>query len=187
MTIYRLGDQQVDLLPYVREAIATLGFVQEGAAEWLAGQIAVHADRTNGRSIRDAGTRLTQAERAERGLPPWNGHLSHEVWGALTDAGREAPVERFDDTCWRALRGARQRLQAERAGRILRPRGMFAGILMSAAPRVGLCDVGLAHVGEFTPTPPELPFHGCDRHVCGCMWRAITKTEAEKKGLASFY
>lgn len=187
VTIYRLGDQQVDLLPYVREAIAALGFVREGAAEWLAEQIAVHADRTNGRAIREAGTRLSKAERTERGLPAWNGHLSHEVWEALTDRGRVAPVEHFDDTCGRALRGARLRLQAERAARTLRPRGMFAGVLMSPPPGAGLCEAGMAHVGEFMSMPPELPFAGCDRNVCRCSWRVITKTEADKLGLASFY
>lgn len=186
MTIYRLGDQQIDLLPYVREAIDALGFVREESAEWLAAQIAIHADRGAGRGIREAGARLTKVEREERGLPAWNGHLSHEVWQALTDRGREAPVEHFDDTCGRAVCGARLQLQRERTEKLLRPGGPFAGVLTSGASD-RLCDAGIAHLGEFRPLPPDLPFDGCNRNVCLCGWRAITKTQAAKLGLESFY
>ncbi|BBF92381.1 hypothetical protein [Blastochloris tepida] len=185
MRVIERGGEQVDLLPFVREAIEALGLVRPDALDWLAAEIAAAVNRNGGRSIREGGTRLLPDERLALGLPAWgDGHLSREVWEALTDEGRRDPVVAFDDTCARAIRAAQCHLQARRDLRLLRLGGLMVAVKMSPPPAIGLCAAGMAMAGRLLPEPPALPFSGCDRRVCGCSWRLVDREEAEKLGRA---
>lgn len=176
-TVLRVMGQEVDLVPFVEEAVRHLGYVEPGSVRWLAGEIAVHGNRNNGRSIREAGTRLTKEERLARGVSAVGEPLSAEVWNALTERGRRDPVLRFDNTCRRALKGARDVLQRERDFRVLRqPHSIFVGAKFSGAV-TDRCDAAAALDGIVFPEPPVLPLKGCDREACGCCWRLITKRE----------
>lgn len=39
LTILKIGNDRIDLLPHVREAVRALGFIRPEAAEWLAGEL----------------------------------------------------------------------------------------------------------------------------------------------------
>lgn len=87
----------------------------------------------------------------------------------------------------RTQRLVRLQEQRDRDARVLKPGGYFAGVLMGPPPAIGLCAAGMGMVGRMLPSGPELPQPGCDREICGCSWRVLTKREAEALGLPSFY
>lgn len=182
MPVFRQGMAEVEMRPFVDEAISALGLVHLECADWLAEAIVEHANRNHGRSIRESGTRLSTAQRLALGLPKYgDGHLSVEVWEALTELGREDPVRSFDDTVVRALSNARNTVQKIGALRSLR-NGFFAGVKIGPAPGIGLCAAGMAMVGKVLPEPPDLPFPDCDRRYCGCSWRSVTRWELQRDG-----
>jgi hypothetical protein len=173
---------EVEIRPFVEEAISSLGFVRPECADWLAEAIVEHANRNHGRSIRESGTRLSIDSRTALGLPRYgDGHLSTEVWEALTELGRQEPVGNFDDTVSRALTNARDAVQKIGDLRFLQ-KGAFAGVKIGPAPGIGLCVAGMTMVGRTLPEPPDLPFRGCDRRYCSCSWRMVTKWELEQGG-----
>ena len=174
------GSAVVELRPFVEEAIAALGLVRPTALQWLEGEIAKNVNRSQGRSIRENGARLTADRRAALGVPGFGGHLSEEVWEALTDTGRTDPVRAFDDTVARAIKLARNAAQRLSADRSLKS-GLFAGVKIGPSPSVGLCASGMAMVGKVLDAPPVLPFTGCDQSVCSCSWRLITHWELEHR------
>lgn len=177
MAILEIGNDRIDMVPHVREAVRALGFVRPEAAEWLAEELVSAANKNGGRTVREGGTRFGKDERIALGLPAWGDYFSREAWEALTEKGRTDPVESFDDTCWRAIRGARQQAERLRAERVLRPGGWFVGVKIGPPPGIGLCEAGMAMVGRVLSEPPELPFPGCTRNVCSCSWRLISKDE----------
>lgn len=182
MPIFRQGMAEVEIRPFVDEAISALGFIESKAAEWLAQAIVDHANRNHGRSIRESGTRLSISQRLDLGLPIYgDGHLNTEVWDALTTVGRADPVRSFDDTVSRALTNARNAVQKIGALRSLN-NGFFVGVKIGPPPGIGLCAAGMAMVGKVISAPPDLPFPGCDRRYCSCSWRCVTRWESEQSG-----
>lgn len=179
----RHGMELTDIRPFVDEAIASLKLVRAESASWLSEMAAIYATRNQGRSIREAGTRLSKTERNDLGIPPeiW-GHLSREAWCALTDLGKCDPISAFDDTVSRAITNARNFLRGRAAKKVLR-NDVFAGVIMTMPPAIGVCEVGEREVGKFLEEPPALPFLSCDRRVCRCSWRVITKREKDRLGL----
>ena len=180
MPILQIGNDRIDLLPHVLEAVRALGFIRPEAVEWLAGELVSAANKNGGRTIREGGTRFDKGERTAIGSPAWGDYFSREAWGALTEKGRTDPVVNFDDTCARAIRSAREEAQRLRAYRVLRPGGPFAGAKIGPAPAIGLCAAGMAMVGRVLSEPPELPFPGCTYNVCRCSWRLISKEDMDQ-------
>lgn len=178
MPIHSIGNDEFEVRPYVDAAIAKLGYVKPEAAEWLAEQIAIHAYRNNGRSIREA-EKLSPTERESLGLPRYGDHVSHAVLGCLTEKGLQDPVARFDATCWHAVGAMRQEAQRRRFFKTRRalPYAMFLG-----PASLGMCDASLAQVGKLLTEPPDLPLPGCTFEVCTCIWRTVSRVEARKKG-----
>jgi hypothetical protein len=170
-----IAGDRVDLGPHVDEAIRALGFIRADAFDWLTREIALAANKNGGRTIRESGRRLDNAERAALGITGRDGHLSREVWDALTDKGRQNPVAAFDDTCARTLRGARNEAQRSRDRRVLGSGRVFDAVKMGQPPGTGLCAAGMDMVGKILDEPPILPLPGCDRTVCGCSWRLVKR------------
>lgn len=79
------GDERVDLLPHVEQAIAELGWVRPEAALWLAHGIATYSDRDPGRAIR-------------------KDRPANAVEMALTTEGQRDAAVRFDGTANYALK-----------------------------------------------------------------------------------
>jgi hypothetical protein len=122
---------------------------------------------------------LSHEQRTALGLPKFGEQMSVEVWDALTAAGRDDPVQSFDDTVSRAIKLARNSAQTLAAARALRA-GVFAGIKIGPPPGIGVCASGMAMVGKVLDAPPNLPFPGCDRRICSCSWRLVSRWEIER-------
>lgn len=180
-TTLKVLDREIELTPFVEEAVRALGYVDEGAIPWLTSQIAEYGNRNNGRSIRSAGSRLDKAARVDRGLPATGEPLSLEVWNVLTAEGRLDPVNRFDNTCWRALNAARRALTRERDLQSLQTMSaIIKGVRFLAAPQ-DPCPPASALDQQTLREPPHLPLSGCDRDACACSWRTISKFEIDRR------
>lgn len=187
MPILRQFMVDVDVTPFVEEAIAALGFVRTKFSAWLAEKVAEHASQNHGRSIREEQPRLSVEDRLACGLPKYgDGHISVAVWNALTDKGRVDPVRSFDDTVARALMNATRAADRVATARTMKT-GLFVAVQIGPAADVDICGAGNALRGAILSKPPELPLPGCDRRVCYCNWRSLTPeqvTAAQAKGLA---
>lgn len=180
MSVYRRSNVVVDLTPFVEEAIATLGFVRTERLDWLAAEIGAKHGENNGRAIREGGTRLSKEQRAAYGLTRWDGHLSCEVWDALTETGRIDPVRNFDDTCSRAVRNAYLQVRRTVDQEHLRDSWLFGAIEFRVGPQLG-CDAAMQLHRRVLTEIPELPFAGCDRRICACDWYLLTQRELERR------
>ncbi len=175
------SNRDIEIRPYVEEAINSLGFVKAEATEWLAEKIVEHQNNS-GRGIREEGTRLSKSRREQLGLPPFgDGHLNDEVWSALTDEGKKDPVRNFDDTVSRAFINALNALEKIVDDHFLK-KGFFACIEMRPLPDIEmLCPIGRSMVGKRMTEVPTLPFDGCDKRYCRCHWRTLTHWKLDQE------
>lgn len=104
----------------------------------------------------------------------------------LTPKGMESPNQHVDASFWRATNGLRRQMQRERDLRVMyRSDGsrspMFAAIMFMAKPQ-DPCAASAAIHRTIHAEHVALPLPDCDREVCGCQWRLITRRELGKLG-----
>lgn len=180
-TLLTIGYRTIELSPFVDEAISALGYIQPVAAPWLVRQIVRYGVHDNGRSIRKAGSLLSPEERIERGVPGTEEPFTHEAWNALTELGRLDPVRRFDRTCLRSFNAARSALTRQGDLRALaHANSVFAGARFIMAMRTPCWAARDLH-GQILPEPPVLPLTSCDRDICACSWRLLSKREVSRE------
>jgi hypothetical protein len=158
-----------ELLVPLLEAISRFGLIKPEAAEWLATALAPFVNRSQGRDVRESGTRLTKDERLQLGLDRWGDHLSWEVWNALTEKGRRNPASAFDESCSWAVKTVRDGRFRERTARV---QGLFVGFRITTIPGRS-CEAAENLAGAVQPDQPAFPLPGCTNIRCSCSSRGM--------------
>jgi hypothetical protein len=94
---------EVDLMPWVNEAIHVLGYIKPDAAQWLATMIKQYwLSGSSGYEVRRNGTEMSKERKKLFAL----GHsrMSEEAWEAYTEKGRLNPLHGLDVTVNRVIR-----------------------------------------------------------------------------------
>lgn len=181
------GKHEFNLLPHVHEAIAALGYIEPGAALWLAQGIKAHwLDGSSGRYLRCEGKEITKDRKRELNL----GHarMTEEAWAALTDKGKANPVHGFDITCSRIVHAVyRAKAQAEIARHAKATPRMFVAVHVMVSPSDPCTAVAAIADRYYSPDDfPGFPLPACDSEACGCNWRQCTKHEVGNTPIASW-
>jgi hypothetical protein len=148
----------MDLEPYVAEAVGALGYFKPDAIVWFV------------QSMRKAEKRGTDLDRVMDDR--WREYLS--------EAGNADPLHAVTTTYRRARARARDEAQRQRTLPLLkREPPIFPAVIFHKAPQdpcVPASDIDRS----VHRLPPELPLPGCDREICGCSWRTVSKWELDR-------
>lgn len=150
---------EMELRPFVEEAVIALGYFAPSIAEWMI--VKMKAAEARGADL-------------ERVIDDdWREHL--------TPKGKECPLHAVTTTYRRARRAARDHAQRARTMPLLtRDPPIFPAVVFSEAIQ-DPCAAAHAIDRSLHRLPPALPLPGCDREVCGCSWRAVSKPELERR------
>ena len=149
---------EMDLKPFVLEAVARLGYFEPSIVEWMIAEMLAAEAR---------GTDLSRVMDDD-----WRRHL--------TAKGLENPEHAVTTTYRRARARARDHAYRVRTMPLLtREPPIFPAIIFHAAPQ-SPCAAAVALDRSVHRLPPELPLPGCDREVCGCSWRSVSKWELDR-------
>lgn len=148
----------MDLRPFVNEAAGKLGYFEPSITEWMVARMLEAEDRGSDLElVLDEG---------------WREHL--------TNSGLVDPARALSLTYRRARASARDHAYRTRTLPLLtREPPVFPAVMFLAAPNEP-CAEAKALDRTVHRFPPELPLQNCDREVCGCSWRTMTKRELEK-------
>lgn len=170
---------EIDLDPHIDEGLAALPFIRKEAEGWFRDLMSADIDP---REFRRGGIRITPAERVELGLDKWagDGHISWEIWNALTDAARRDPARHFDELCDRIIGNARRYAKRQPDNALLKEGWLFVGARFLADLR-DPCEVARATDGAIWTEIPEIPFGSCAKPVCGCHWTLLTERKLARE------
>lgn len=182
MHLYVWAGSSIPLEPLVAEAVDRLGYVRPDRKEWLTERLAGGGAQASGRWIREQGQRMTPDERAALGMDRWEGgHISYEVWDALTERGRSNPQRSFDATCSRAIRNGWLMAECARDNLFLKEGDFF--VMASFKPAQPTCAAGSRLIGQIVTALPTFPLPDCDIEICECRWELLTERGARRVGL----
>lgn len=145
----------MDLLPFVSEAVERLGYFRPSITEWMVAKLlAAEARGSDLERVLDDG---------------WQEHL--------TATGLADPIHAVSVTYRRARAAARDSAYRARTMPLLtREPPIFPGVIFTAALQ-SPCAAAVALDRSTHRLPQALPLPDCDREVCGCFWRTLSKQE----------
>lgn len=184
----------IEVTPYVEEAVSRLGIFKPEAIPYLADGVARFMNHGKiAYQLRRTGKELNDDEKSENGLTKRT-RMSRAFWEALTEEGRADPVKKPEIVFRRVTsnlynEGKHRQLDDSYANSMDGYGLSFWNVVMIQRIDARCCAASKKLEGKHIPTPerPRLPLAECDRDVCLCSYdvTAVRREQRERNPVPS--